>query len=99
MSIESSDLVADPLQPNVVKLSALLHNRAEYSQAYPNIELSLTDNQNKVLARRIFTPAEYLPSGENETNGTGQNRELNILLRLDTGDLKPTGYKLLLFYP
>jgi hypothetical protein len=99
LSIESSDLVADPVQPNVVTLSALLHNRAEYAQALPNIELSLTDTQDKVLARRVFTPAEYLHSNDIEQNGVGANRELNIQLHLDSSELRPTGYKLLLFFP
>ena len=98
MSIESSDLDADPVQPSVVNLSATLHNRAEYAQEYPNIELSLTDIQDKILARRVFKPAEYLKAGEEEKSGLASNREMNIKLHLDTADLKPVGYKLLLFY-
>ena len=99
MSIESSDLVAEPLQPNVVTLSALLHNRAEYILAYPNIELSLTDTQDKILARRVFFPSDYLPIGDSEKTGLGANRDLNIQLHLDSGELRPSGYKLLLFFP
>ena len=98
INIESSDLDADPQQPAIVNLSAVLHNRADYVQAYPNIELSLTDIQDKVLARRIFMPSEYLKAGDDEKMGLTSNRELNIKLHLDTADLKPTGYKLLLFY-
>ncbi len=99
MSIESSDLEADPLQANLITLSALLHNRASYTQAYPNLELSLTDMQDKVVARRVFIPSEYLKVGEDEKPGLAANREVNVKLRLDTTDLKPTGYKLFLFYP
>jgi predicted Zn finger-like uncharacterized protein len=98
MSIESSDLEADALQPNVVNLTALLHNRAEFTQACPNLELSLTDMQDRVVARRVFTPAEYLKAGEDPKRGLSSNREMNIQLHLDTFDLKPTGYKLFLFY-
>ncbi len=98
MSIESSDLEADTLQPNVVNLTALLHNRAEFTQTYPNIELSLTDMQDRVVARRVFTPAEYIKTGEEPKRGLSSNREMNIQLHLDTFDLKPTGYKLFLFY-
>ncbi len=99
MSIESSDLVADPLQPNVVTLIALLHNHAEYAQAYPNLELSLTDTQDQVLARRVFIPSDYIHPGDKEKLGLGANREISIKLHLDSGDLRPTGYKLLLFFP
>lgn len=99
MSIESSDLEADPVQPTVVSLSAQLHNRAEYAQAYPSLELSLTDFQDKILARRVFTPSEYLKTGEDEKHGLAPNRELSIKLHIDTADLRPAGYKLLLYYP
>ena len=99
MSIESSDLEADPLQANVITLSALLHNRATHTQAFPSLELSLTDMQDKVVARRTFAPAEYLKAVEDEKRGLAANREMSITLRLDTTDLKPSGYKLFLFYP
>lgn len=99
VSIESSDLEADPAQLNVIILNALLHNRAPYAQAYPNLELTLTDTQDKVLARRTFRPAEYLKQGEDEKQGLAANRELSVKLNLDTTDLKPSGYRLFLFYP
>ena len=99
MSIESSDLEADPVQANVITLSALLHNRAPHTQAFPSLELSLTDMQDKVVARRTFGPAEYLKAADDEKQGLAANREMSIKLRLDTTDLKPAGYKLFLFYP
>lgn len=97
MSIESSDLEADPLQTNIITLSALLHNRASHAQAYPSLELSLTDVQDKVVARRTFAPAEYLKMAEDEKLGLAANREISIKLHLDTADIKPAGYKLFLF--
>ncbi|TAJ80704.1 MAG: DUF3426 domain-containing protein [Gallionellaceae bacterium] len=99
MSIESSDLEADPPQTSLITLSAVLHNRATHTQAYPHLELSLTDVQDKVVARRTFIPAEYLKTSAEEKLGLAANRETSIKLRLDTTDLKPTGYKLFLFYP
>lgn len=99
MSIESSELEAYPAQANVITLNAILHNRAPYAQAYPNLELTLTDAQDKALARRTFHPAEYLKPGEDEKQGLAANREHNVKLNLDTTDLKPSGYRLFLFYP
>lgn len=99
MSIESSDLEADPAQSNVISLNAILRNRAPYAQTYPNLELSLTDMQDKVLARRTFRPAEYLKSGEDEKQGLAANREFSLKLKLDTTDVKPSGYRLFLYYP
>lgn len=99
MSIESSELESSPTHENLITLNALLRNRAPYAQAFPNLELTLNDTQDKPLARRIFKPVDYLPPIENEMIGLLANYELNIKLHLDTTSLKPTGYRLVLFYP
>jgi predicted Zn finger-like uncharacterized protein len=96
MSIESSGLEDAPL--NHLILNALLRNHATFSQAYPNLEFTLTDTQDNPQARRIFKPADYLSSAENETTGLLPNHEVNIKLHLDTMDIKPSGYRLVLFY-
>lgn len=97
--IESSELESDPNQSNIITLHALVHNRAPYTQSYPNLELTLTDLQDQVVARRVFRPVDYLKTGEDEKTGMHANRDLDIRLHLDTTDLKPSGYRLFLFYP
>lgn len=99
MSIESSELEADPANESVITLHALLRNRAAYAQAFPHLELTLNDIDDKPLARRVFKPADYLPPVEKEQTGLLPNHELSAKLKLDVGDLKPTGYRLVLFYP
>ena len=99
MSIDSSDLEADPDHANVITLTATLRNHAAYAQAYPDLELTLNNTGDKPVARRTFHPAEYLRPGTDEKAGLGGRRELNVRLNLDTADLKPSGYRLLLFYP
>ena len=99
MSIESSELETIPAQASFITLNALLRNHAPYSQAYPNLELTLTDTQDKSLARRTFRPSEYLKPNDNEKQGLASNHELSVKLNLDTTDLKPSGFRLLLFYP
>jgi predicted Zn finger-like uncharacterized protein len=98
IGIESSELEADPSNESQITLNALLHNRASYTQAFPNLELTLNDNQDKPLARRMFIPADYLPQTENEAIGLPPNHELGIKLHLNTADLKPSGYRLVLLY-
>ena len=98
IGIESSELEADPANENQIILNALLRNRAPYAQAFPNLELTLNDNQDKPLARRMFIPADYLPQAENEAAGLLSNHELGIKLHLNTTDLKPSGYRLVLLY-
>jgi len=99
LSIESSELEADPSQANIITLHALLRSHASYALAYPSIELTLTDTQDIALARRTFSPADYLPPGTDATSGFPANRESAIRLHLNTTDLKPAGYRLFMFYP
>ncbi len=97
--IETSELESAPDHANVITLHALVHNRAPYAQAYPSLELTLTDLQDQALARRVFHPADYLKAGADAKLGIPANRDLDIRLRLDTTDLKPSGYRLFLVYP
>ncbi|MDZ4203032.1 MAG: zinc-ribbon and DUF3426 domain-containing protein [Gallionella sp.] len=99
MSIESSELEADPSSEARINLNVLLRNRAGYALDFPDLELTLTDLDDKALARRVFNPADYLPGTETASAGLRPNRELNIRLLLDISDLRPAGYRLVLFYP
>lgn len=99
LSIESSELEADAKLVNVITLHALLRNRSGHAQAWPSLELTLTDLRDQVIARRAFHPADYLRDKEALQKGIGRNREQEIALHLDTSDLRPSGYRLLLFYP
>ncbi len=99
IGIESSNLESDPVQAGQITLHALLRSRASYAMAFPDLELTLNDTNDQPLARRIFKPADYLPRTESEAVGLLPLHELNIKLHLDTTDLKPSGYRLVLFYP
>jgi predicted Zn finger-like uncharacterized protein len=99
MSIESSDLEAVPAQENQIILNALLRNRAPYAQAFPYLELTLNDSQDAPLVRRILRPADYLPRTEQEKRGLQGNHEVILKVTFNTRDIKPMGYRLVLFYP
>ncbi|MFN0040597.1 MAG: DUF3426 domain-containing protein [Burkholderiales bacterium] len=99
LHIESSDLkVTDPAHPNEIELVIAIRNRAPVSMAFPEIELTLTDAREAVIARRIFFAAEYLGPAR-EATAFEAGRELPIQLYLDTGNLRAAGYRLYLFYP
>jgi predicted Zn finger-like uncharacterized protein len=60
MAIESSDLQADGRRDNVIVLNAVLRNQAPFAQEYPALELTLTDERDEALARRVLMPSDYL---------------------------------------
>lgn len=97
ISIESSDLQADPANRAVLVLSAIVRNRAPFAQAPPLLELSLTDAGDAPLARRVLRPADYAPDADAAPIAAGG--ELQLRVHIDAGQLKASGYRLYAFYP
>ncbi len=98
LSIESSDLQADSTSPSVMVLTATLRNRAGFSQAFPLLELSLTSAQDRTIARRVLNPKDYVPRGTETTSGFAAGSELAVRVYIEAASLRPTGYRLYLFY-
>jgi hypothetical protein len=46
----------------------------------------------------VFYPAQYLDNTQGQLTGVAPNQEILVKLYLDTGDIKPTGYRLYLFF-
>jgi hypothetical protein len=102
MSIESSDLQTEPGRPNVIVLNALIRNRAPYAQEYPELELTLTDETDQPVVRRVLKPSDYLDRARAEqlvARGIGPGNELSVRMRFDAGRVRATGFRLFLFFP
>jgi hypothetical protein len=99
LSIEGSDLQAlDPARPGRILLTATIRNRAPFMQAWPMLELTLTNARDQVGIRRVFSAVEYLaPSSPGA--GIGPGAEATLKLRLEAAELQPAGYRLYLFHP
>ena len=97
--IETSDLQAlDPARPNRVVLMATLRNAAPVVQAFPSLELTLTDARDQVAARRMIHPEEYLEHPGRMRRGMAANAEIDIRLQLETGAVEASGYRIYLFH-
>jgi hypothetical protein len=59
LSIEDTALTQSKIRTDVIKLSGTLINHAQTSQAFPLLELNLTNEQDIVVLRRYLTPLEY----------------------------------------
>ena len=99
VSIETSDLQSDPARGKLLVLNATLRNRASYAQAYPALELSLTDTQDAALARRVFAPADYLPPPLGAGAAFAANSEIAVKLWIEAQEIAASGYRLYVFYP
>jgi predicted Zn finger-like uncharacterized protein len=99
LSIEASDLQADPAHKGLLTLSATIRNRAPYAVAYPHIELTLTDTQEQVVVRRAVVPLEYSSGAVDTESGIPANSELALKLFIDASATTQAGYQVYLFYP
>ncbi|MBS1226996.1 MAG: family finger-like protein [Proteobacteria bacterium] len=99
VSIETSDLQTDPARGNLLVLNATLRNRANYGQAFPSLELSLTDTQDAAIARRVFAPAEYLPAKIRAGQPFAANSDVAVRLWIEAKEIAAAGYRLYVFYP
>lgn len=99
VGIDSSDLHPDPANAAQLLLVATIKNRAPFAQAYPHLELTLTDTVDKALLRRVLAPADYLPKAKPVDDGFAGGADLALRLTLEVKDLAAVGYRLYVFYP
>ncbi len=102
MSIDSSELQADPRRQGIIVLNAVLRNRARFAQDYPALELTLTDDADRPVLRRVLAPRDYLEAARAAqmlAKGIAPGAEASLRVYLDSSRSAATGYRLYLFYP
>jgi predicted Zn finger-like uncharacterized protein len=99
LSIDASDLQADPAHKGLLILTATIRNRAAHPVGYPHLELTLTDAAEQVVVRRALAPSEYVSGTTNTANGIGPNGEVPVRLFIDASATTQAGYRLYLFFP
>lgn len=99
LSIEASDLQADPAHKGLLILSATIRNRASHALGYPYLELTLSSAQDQIVVRRAFAPGEYMSGAADLDSGIAGNAELAVKLFIDASTTSQAGYQVYLFYP
>ncbi len=99
LSIEASDLQVDQERKQLLALQVTLRNRATYAQAYPVLELTLTDTSDRVVARRLLLPDEYLSAAALAEQAFPASTDVDVRLWIETSEITAAGYRLYLFYP
>ena len=103
--IDTSSMVPDA--QGVLKLTASLRNRSAEPVAYPALELTLTDTQDRIVARKVIEPRDYLhplpgnaaAARQRILHGLAGGAELSIQLNLHLSKDQASGYTLYAFYP
>ncbi len=84
---------------NAYTFSTQLRNQGDATQAWPSIELTLSDVEDKPLVRRVFGPRDYLPAGPLLAAGFAGHAEQSIKLHFRVEEPAPSGYHIAVFYP
>jgi len=96
--IDDSDMQEDANYVGLIHLSSTLINQANFNQAYPNIELTLTDIDDIPKLRRIFKPNEYLPSTADIAKGLTPGEEVKVKLAITAQGTSIAGYRVFVSY-
>jgi predicted Zn finger-like uncharacterized protein len=101
LAVVGTELQAIP-GTDVLELTAVVRNRANFKVALPAIEVTLTDTQNRALARKVFAPVDYLASaGEPSSRideGLAAGSDYTIRIAFEARGLAAVGFVVYPFY-
>lgn len=98
IAIESSDIQPDASREAFFTLHVTLRNRAEFAQAHPHLEVTLTDARDKALVRRVLEPAQWLPA-DTPKDVFPAHREIAAKVAFEAPLVAAAGYRVWVFYP
>lgn len=83
-----------PKFAKALRVKATLINRAKYTQPYPLMEVTLTDTEGKVLARKRFDAREYLKNIKQSDTGLAPNVAKKAQMEITSPDTAADGYEI-----
>ncbi|MDR2690056.1 MAG: zinc-ribbon domain-containing protein [Azoarcus sp.] len=98
IQIVDSDLQLNPGQPGHYIFFSTVSNRAEFTQDWPYLELTLTNSLGEPLTRRVISPAEWVPPAR-LTDGLPSRASLSVKLAMEIKQIDPSNYRVHAFYP
>lgn len=112
LQVDSATLVRTNSEgADTYRLVVVVHNRAPIGLAWPDVDLTLTDTNGAVVARRAFSPrdAQWVDSADPKADpevapgpvpaAVPADRSTTLQWRLEAPNLKLAGYTAELFYP
>lgn len=78
----SRDVVSHPRIRSALLINATFVNRADFVQAYPVLQISLSGDNGAVVAMRRFQPEEYLPPGVAVAAGLAPGMPVHVVLEV-----------------
>jgi predicted Zn finger-like uncharacterized protein len=100
LAVVGSELQSLP-GTNALELTAVVRNRASITLALPAIEVTLTDTQDRAIARKVFAPVDYLAAGEASARlgeGIAAGADLTVRIVFEARGIGAAGFVVYPFY-
>jgi len=95
ITVENSAIAHAAAGTDSFRLSVTLRNRGSVAVRTPAIDLSLTDTQGQLIARRALNPEEFAGAAKAIAAGA----ELPLQALISAGNPRVMGYTVEVFYP
>ncbi|MFT5593744.1 MAG: putative Zn finger-like uncharacterized protein [Oceanicoccus sp.] len=89
----SPQVSSHPKFNNALTVDVLFMNNAAYEQAFPKLELTFTDKNDKVIAHRLFLPREYLAGEASGLSVMPIDTPIHIALEIKDPGPKANNYQ------
>jgi predicted Zn finger-like uncharacterized protein len=99
IELVEAEVAPHPDYDQALRVTASLINHARFTQPFPLMEISLTDTNGATLARRVFTPQQYLDESKQVARGMPPNAAVSASLEITLPDARAVGYEIQLFAP
>lgn len=94
IEIVAREMIPHPRRPGTLVLNLTLVNRADRFQPYPDIEASLLDLENRVVAMHRFRPGDYLTRTADWRRGMTPGAYVGLSLELPDPGVDAAGFEL-----
>jgi predicted Zn finger-like uncharacterized protein len=98
LTIDDADIQEHKERQGVLIFSSVLMNHSNIAQAYPQVELTLTNTADEPVLRKTLHPAEYLPASVNVAAGLAPQQEQAVKALLGVDEKLVTGFRVGIAY-
>ena len=71
-TLTHTEVKLHPYMPGAIRITVKLVNEATFDQPYPDLQLTLTDKNGRIVGRRRFPPGDYLKAEQSDMLGSGE---------------------------
>jgi predicted Zn finger-like uncharacterized protein len=98
LTIDDADIQEHKERQGVLIFSSVLMNHGSVAQAYPTVELTLTNTADEPVLRKTLAPSEYLPAAVKVADGLAPQQEQAVKTLLGVDEKLVTGFRVAIAY-